>query len=126
MAETFKSEVISRVLGILVESRDEIDAGEYQIDPVEDSKNLCDRILVSPAACRPVSHPDNWSRVLITGVTGFLGQWQLKCLLELFPKIEIVCLVRDKKETGNWNRKGLVQTKKDDQASRQAKNFQKT
>ena len=27
-----------------------------------------------------------------------------------------------KKETGNWNRKGLVQTKKDDQASRQAKN----
>merc|ERR1712055_389802 len=30
-----------------------------------------------------------------------------------------------KKETGNWNRKGLVQTKKDDQASRQAKNFQK-
>ena len=27
-----------------------------------------------------------------------------------------------KKETGNWNRKGLSQTKKDDQASRQFKN----
>jgi len=104
MAETFKSEVISRVLGILVESRDEIDAGEYQIDPVEDSKNLCDRILVSPAACRPVSHPDNWSRVLITGVTGFLGQWQLKCLLELFPKIEIVCLVRAIDVPDAWSR----------------------
>ena len=31
-----------------------------------------------------------------------------------------------RKETGNWNRKGLVQTKKDDQASRQARTFQKT
>ena len=30
-----------------------------------------------------------------------------------------------KKETGNWNRKGLAQTKKDDQASRQMKNSSK-
>jgi len=29
----------------------------------------------------------------------------------------------NKKEAGNWNRKGLVQTKKDDQANRQVKNF---
>ena len=30
-----------------------------------------------------------------------------------------------KKETGNWNRKGLAQTKKDDQASRQLNNWSK-
>merc|ERR1712083_451670 len=28
-----------------------------------------------------------------------------------------------KKETGNWNRKGLIQTKKDDQTNRQWKGF---
>jgi len=32
----------------------------------------------------------------------------------------------NKKEAGNWNRKGLVQTKKDDQANRQAKSFQQS
>merc|ERR1712243_497034 len=31
----------------------------------------------------------------------------------------------NKKETGNWNRKGLVQTKKDDQASRQDRSIHK-
>merc|ERR1711892_1383238 len=31
----------------------------------------------------------------------------------------------DKKETGKWNRKGLNHTKKEDQASRQLKIFQK-
>ena len=31
----------------------------------------------------------------------------------------------NKKETGNWNRKGLNQTKKEDQANRNVKSFQK-
>merc|ERR1711892_249665 len=31
----------------------------------------------------------------------------------------------DKKETGKWNRKGLTHTKKEDQANRQLKIFQK-
>eukprot|EP00915_Cephaloidophora_sp_WS-2016_P009425 GHVH01013508.1.p1 GENE.GHVH01013508.1~~GHVH01013508.1.p1 ORF type:complete len:1977 (+),score=264.58 GHVH01013508.1:293-6223(+) len=92
----------------IVENRDDIDSGEYQVDPIDDTKILCDRVQVSPAGCYPVAHHSEWTRVLLTGATGFLGQWQLRYLLEMFPRCEVSCIIRSDDVESAWARMALT------------------
>jgi len=101
---SIRAKMVDWAVRTLSSKREEIDAQEYQVDPIDDTKILCDRIQISPASCQPVKHPSEWRKVLLTGCTGFLGQWQLRYILELFPRVDIAIIIRAESKPEAWDR----------------------
>jgi thioester reductase-like protein len=69
---------------------------QKQYDPWVDVETFCNTFKIDIRQLKPAVRPQNIQHVLLTGVTGFVGRFQLYSLLHLREKDDIIihCLVR--------------------------------